>query len=185
MNGEAEGVEARRARLRAKKEARMNRKLSLMVGVAVAVMLVAAGTAWAQETAEGGKKVQLKDVPAAVQKTIAANLQGGQILSIVEEIEDGVHQFEIKSSLNGKSRSFDVSTAGALLEVEETTTLDAIPAAAKAAILKQVGAGKLKTVETVQKTGQPLMYSSDYTDKAGKSQETLVKADGTKVPEKH
>jgi len=125
------------------------------------------------------KSLQLKDLPAAVQKTVNDNLNGGEIKNIGKETEDGVAQYEIETMLNGKSRDFNVDAKGKLLVVEEAATIDAIPAAAKAAIVKAVAGGKLGTVETYQKPGQPLAYEAAYTDKNGKSHEVLVKADGT------
>jgi len=62
--------------------------------------------------------------------------------------------------------------------VEEETSIDSIPAAAKATILKKVGAGKLGPVETFTKSGTATMYEAAWTTKAGKKQEVLVKADG-------
>jgi hypothetical protein len=62
--------------------------------------------------------------------------------------------------LNGNSRDFNVDTKGNLLLVEVATTLDAIPAAAKASILKKVADGKLAAVETFTKTGQAMMYEA-------------------------
>jgi hypothetical protein len=67
--------------------------------------------------------------------------------------------------------------------VEEATTIDAIPAAAKSSILKKVGDGKLGMIETFTKTGQPMMYEAAYTDKKGKKHEVLVKEDGTETKE--
>jgi hypothetical protein len=140
------------------------------------------GFASAQE--KKAKSLQLKDLPPAVQKAVQDNLKGGEIKSIDKEKEDGVEQYEIETMLNGKSRDFNVDTKGALLVVEEATTIDAIPAEAKAAILKKVGDGKLSEVETVAKTGQAaMMYEAEYTDKKGKKHEVLVKADGSEVKE--
>src|ERR1700686_2700514 len=85
-----------------------------------------------------GKSLQLTDLPAPVQKTVGANLNGGEIKNIAKEKEDGVEQYEVETVLNGKSRDFNVDSKGALLEMEEATTIDAIPAAAKAGILKRV-----------------------------------------------
>jgi hypothetical protein len=85
--------------------------------------------------------------------------------------------------LNGKTRDFDVDSKGTLLVVEEGTTVDAIPAAAKTGILKKVGGGKLGTIETFTKPGQPMMYEASYTDKKGKKHEVLVKADGSETKE--
>jgi hypothetical protein len=129
------------------------------------------------------KKLQVKDLPAAVQKTVQDNLKGGEIKNIGKEKEDGVEQYEVESLLNGKSRDFNVDAKGSLLLVEEATTIDMIPAAAKAGILKKVAGGKLSKVETFTKTGQATMYEAGYSDKAGKKHEVLVKADGAETRE--
>src|SRR5437016_7046192 len=57
----------------------------------------------------------------------------------------------------------------------EETSIDSIPAAAKAAIFKKVGTGKLGMVETFTKPGSDTMYEAAYTSKAGKKAEVLVK----------
>jgi hypothetical protein len=139
------------------------------------------GSATAQE--KKGKGLQLKDLPTAVQKTVQDNLNGGQIKNIAKEKEDGVAQYEIESVLNGKTRDFNVDTKGSLLLMEVATTIDAIPAAAKSAILTKVADGKLTLIEIFTKTGQPTMYEAAYTDKKGKKHEVLVKADGTETKE--
>ena len=144
-------------------------------------IVVLCGTSVAQE--KNRRSLQLKDLPAAVQKTVQDNLKGGQIKNIGKEKEDGIEQYEIESLLNGKSRDFNVDSNGNLLVVEEATTIDAIPAAAKASILKKVADGKLGTVETFTKPGQPMMYEAAYTDRKGKHHEVLVKADGTETKE--
>jgi len=152
----------------------MTQKLTILL--ALAALAVPA-------VAEDAKKLALKDLPAAVQKTVNDNLKGAEIKGIDKETEHGVTQYEVETMLNGKHRDFEVDTKGTLLVVEEETTIDAIPAAAKAAILKKVGAGKFGTVETVTKTGQAMMYEAEYTTKAGKKSEVLVKADGTETKE--
>ncbi|SPE41600.1 conserved exported hypothetical protein [Candidatus Sulfopaludibacter sp. SbA3] len=129
------------------------------------------------------KKLALKDLPAAVQKTVSDNLKGAEIKSIGKEKENGVEQFEVETMLAGKHRDFNVDAKGKLLLVEEETAIDAIPTAAKAAILKKVGAGKLTMVETFTKTGEAAMYEAGYTTKAGKKMEVLVKADGAETKE--
>ena len=130
-----------------------------------------------------GKSLQPKDLPAVVQKTMEDNVKGGQIRNISKEKEDGIEQYEVESLVNGKSRDFNVDTKGNLLVVEEATTIDVIPATAKASILKKVADGKLRTVETFTKPGQPMMYEAAYIDKKGRHHEVLVKADGTETKE--
>lgn len=155
------------------------RRLVVLIGMCSCVLAVLSGAVLAQEAK--AKSLQLKDLPAAVQKTVTDNLKGGEIKNIGKETEDGIAQFEIETMLNGKTRDFNVDAKGKLLVVEEATTIDAIPAAAKAAILKKVADGKLGAVETYQKPGQPLAYEAVYTDKSGKTHEVLVKADGIEI----
>jgi hypothetical protein len=149
--------------------------------VALLAIAVFAGNTIAQE--KKGASLKLKDLPAAVQKTVQDNLNGGEIKNISKEKEDGVEQYEIESILNGKSRDFNVDAKGKLLVVEVATTIDSIPAAAKAAILKKVADGKLDGVETFTRSGQPTMYEAAFTDKKNKKHEVLVKADGTEAKE--
>jgi hypothetical protein len=151
----------------------MIRRLTILLTVTVL-----AGAALAAE-----KSLALKNLPPAVQKAVNDNLKGGQITNIGKETEDGVAQYEVETMLNGKHRDFNVDTKGNLVVVEQETALDAIPPAAQAAILKKIGSGKLRTVETFQKPGAELMYEAGYTTKAGKHAEVLVKADGTKTQE--
>lgn len=65
--------------------------------------------------------------------------------------------------------------------IEEETSLDSIPASAKAAILRKIGAGKFGMLETVTKPGTETMYEAAYTTKGGKKAEVLVKADSTET----
>jgi uncharacterized membrane protein YkoI len=133
---------------------------------------------FAQEKKE--KTLALKDLPQAVQQTIQSELKGGDIKGISKEKEHGVVQYEVETMLNGKHRDMEVDSKGKLLVVEEETTIDSIPVAAKTAILKKVGTGKLGMVELFMRGGETL-YEAEYTSKAGKKSEVLVKADGTET----
>lgn len=141
----------------------------------LALCLVAA---FAQEKKE--KTLALKDLPPAVQQTIQSELKGGEIKTISQEKEHGIVQYEVEGMLNGKHRDLEVDSKGKLLVVEEETSIDSIPAPAKAAILKKVGAGKLGMVELFMRGGET-MYEAAYTTKGGKKLEVLVKADGTET----
>jgi hypothetical protein len=128
------------------------------------------------------KKLMLKDLPPAVQQTLNAELKGGEIKSIDRETEHGVTQYEIETMVNGKRRDFNVDLKGNMVAVEEETAIDAIPAPAKASILKRVADGKLGLVEIV-KQGAETLYEAHYTSKNGKRHEVLVKADGAETKE--
>src|SRR5260370_5858607 len=130
--------------------------------------------------AMAAKSLAVKDLPAEVQKTVQEQAKGAEIKNISKETEKGVTQYEVETIVNGKHRDFNVDAKGGLVVVEEETAIDSIPAAAKAAILKKVGDGKLGMVETMTK-GSSTMYEAAYTTKAGKKLEGLVKPDGTET----
>lgn len=132
--------------------------------------------------APAAKKLTLQDLPAPVQATVQAELKGGEIRGIDKETEHGVTQYEVETMRNGKHRDFEVDLKGKLLVVEEETTLESVPEAAKAAITKKVADGKLGMVELFLRNGETL-YEAEYTTKAGKKHEILVKADGTETKE--
>jgi Na+-transporting NADH:ubiquinone oxidoreductase subunit NqrC len=134
----------------------------------------------AASLATAAKSLAVKDLPAAVQKTVQEQSKGAEIKNIAKETEKGVTQYEVETLVNGKHRDFNVDDKGGLVVVEEETAIDSIPAAAKAAIQKKVGAGKLGMVETMTKGGTTL-YEAAYTTKAGKKLAVLVKADGTET----
>lgn len=143
---------------------------------------VAAIFAFAFGAAAAEKKLTLGQLPPAVQQTVRSEMKGGAIRSIGKETEDGVAQYEIETIRDGKHRDFNVDTKGKLLVVEEETNIDAIPAPAKAAILKKIAGGKLGRVELFVRGGET-MYEAAYTAKSGKRHEVLVKADGTETKE--
>ncbi|HLH20716.1 MAG TPA: hypothetical protein VKX45_26040 [Bryobacteraceae bacterium] len=123
------------------------------------------------------KRVQMKDLPPAVQQAAQQEQKSAEIKGFTKETEHGVTEYEIETVRNGRHRDISLDATGKVLAVEEETSIDAIPAAAKAAILKKVGTGKLNTVETITK-GTAVLYEAGYKDTAGKSREVVVKADG-------
>jgi uncharacterized membrane protein YkoI len=159
-------------RLWSGKETIMKRIFTLCLAIASAAVCAFAA----------GKKLELKDLPPAVQKTVQVELNGAEIKSIAKETEHGLTLYEIETMLSGKHRDFNVDTKGKLLVVEEETTIDAIPATAKAAIMKRVGDGKLGMVELFKRGGET-MYEAAYTSRDGKKHEVLVKADGVETKE--
>src|SRR5260370_25423798 len=99
--------------------------------------------------AMAAKSLAVKDLPAEVQKTVQEQAKGAEIKNISRETEKGVTQYEVETMVDGKHRDFNVDTKGGLVVVEEETSIDSIPAAANAAILKKEGDMKLGMVETL------------------------------------
>jgi uncharacterized membrane protein YkoI len=129
-----------------------------------------------------GKKLQMKDLPPAVQKTVHDQISGAEITGISKETEKGKVQYEVETMVNGKHRDFNVDATGTLLVVEQETSLDSIPGTAKAAIEKKAAGGKLGMIEIMTK-GSATYYEAAYTSKDGKKHETLVTADGAEAKE--
>jgi uncharacterized protein YpmB len=126
------------------------------------------------------KQLQMKDLPAAVQRTVQENLKGGEIKSISKEKEKGVIQYEVATMVNGKHRDFNVDGTGGLVVVEEEVDLASVPAPARATIEKKIAGGKLRMVEMVHK-GSVVSYEAAYTSKGGRKGEILVTAEGVEA----
>ena len=85
----------------------------------------------------------------------------------------------VELSVNGKSRDITFDEQGKLVSAEEETSLDKIPAAARAAIEKGAGAGKIMLVETVTENGTTSYEAQVTTGK--KKSEIKVDANGKTV----
>ena len=128
--------------------------------------------AFAAETA-----VKMKDLPPAVQKTVAEQTKGAQIKGMSKEVEKGKTMYEVETTVNGKSRDLLIDAEGSLVSVEEPVAIDSIPPAAKAALEKLAAGGKIKGVESVAK-GQTVTYAAVIV-KGLKKSEVVVAADGS------
>jgi hypothetical protein len=136
----------------------------------VVVLMCAAGLA-AQTT------VQMKDLPAAVRRTVLAETKDAKIVNMVKETANGQPQFEIETLVNGKTRDLIILTNGHLETVKlELASADVPPAAMKAF---SAGGGKVGKVESV-KSGKPTYYEA-IVEKDGKKTEVTVDANGKPV----
>ena len=122
------------------------------------------------------KPVKMKDLPAAVQKTVQEQTKGAELKGLSREVENGKTFYEAETKVSGKTRDVLIDPTGAVVEVEEEVALETIPAAAKAAIEKYAQGGKTVLVETVTKGGE-VSYEA-HVRKNGKTSEVKVAADG-------
>ena len=86
--------------------------LVLALGFAIAFPIIAT----AKET-----KIKLEDCPAAVQKTIKDNANGGKIVEVEKEVsKDGVVSYEAEvKTADGKERDIVVGADGTLIKIED------------------------------------------------------------------
>ena len=122
------------------------------------------------------KKLKMKDLPPAVQKTVEAETKNAQLVGIASEKEGGKTVYELETKVNGMGRDLMIDGAGSILSVEEEVTIDKIPAAARAAMEKAAVGGKIAKVEILTKD-KTVTYEAAIA-KNGKTSEVTFTADG-------
>jgi uncharacterized membrane protein YkoI len=129
--------------------------------------------------AAADKKVALKDLPAPVQQTVKEQSQGGTVRGLSKEVEKGKTVYEAELTVNGHAKDIIIDPAGKVLVTEEQTTLAEIPAAARTALEKAIGSGKLVAVEIVHDADRT--YYEAQIANGRKRSEAKVDAEGHAV----
>jgi uncharacterized membrane protein YkoI len=142
----------------------------LTVAVAAACLLGSVGLHAAE------RKIQKKDLPAAVQKALDAETKGGSVKGFAKETENGKVFYEMETVKDGRSRDVLFDPDGHVVEVEEEVPLESVPEAVKTALSAH---GKVTKVEAVTK-GSVTVYEG-HVEKGGKKSEVKVSADGKPV----
>ena len=117
-----------------------------------------------------------------MQKAVDEQAKGAEIVGYSKEVEKGKTSYEVETKVNGHTRDLEFDAQGTLLAAEEETSIDSIPAAAKAALEKKAAGGKITKVETITK-GKTVTYEAAITSKAGKKSEVQVDAKGAEIKE--
>jgi uncharacterized membrane protein YkoI len=125
------------------------------------------------------KKIQMQDLPAAVQQAVQAASQGAAIRGFAQEVENGKTLYEAELTVNGRAKDITFDATGRVVSVEEEVPLESLPAGARDAIRKAVGTGKLQKVESVRENGTTSYEASIR--KGGKFSEVKVDANGAPV----
>ena len=146
------------------------RKISILLIAGLA----AAGTAAAQDQE---KKIKRSDLPAAVEKTVAAQSAGATIKGFSQEKENGQIFYEAEMIVNGHTKDVLIDSNGAVVEVEEEVALDALSPEVKAGLSAKAGKGKITTVETIKKRDKLVAYEAKVNTN-GKKSEVQVGPDG-------
>ena len=140
--------------------------------LALVTALALTSAAVAQE-----RKIRRADLPPAVEKAVAAQTQGATIKGFSQEQENGQTYYEAELTVGGHSKDILMDASGAVVEVEEQVTLDALPVAVKEGLQAKAGKGKLLKVESITKHDKVVAYEAKVqTD--GKKSEVQVGSDG-------
>lgn len=145
--------------------------MSLLVAASLAV------TVLAQETE---KRVTMKELPAAVQATVKEQSKGAKLRGLAMETENGKTYYEAELMIKGRSKDVTIDPDGKVVTIEEQVALSALPAVAKAEILKQAGKRRIGLVESVTENNV-LAYYEAHIKSGGKTIEVKVTPEGKLV----
>ena len=129
------------------------------------------------------KKLKKSDLPAAVQKSADEVSKGATVKGYSSEKEDGKLEYEVQLTVNGHSKDVTIAPDGTVLEIEEEVAMDALPAAVRDGLKKEVGKGTVKKVESLTKKGKLVAYEAVVMTGTKKS-EVQVGSDGKKLGKK-
>lgn len=144
------------------------------ISVLLIAGLAAAGMAAAQDQE---KKIKRSDLPAAVEKTVAAESEGATIKGFSREKENGQIFYEAEMTADGHTKDVLMDANGAVVEVEEGVAVDALSPEVKAGLLAKVGKGKITAVVTIKKHDKLVAYEAKL-NTSGKKSEAQVGPDG-------
>lgn len=139
---------------------------------AVVAALSLALIALAQE-----KKIERKDLPPAVEKTVVAQSQGATIRGFSQEKENGQLNYEAELTVDGHSKDILIDANGAVIEIEEQVAIGSLPAPVKDGLQATAGNGKILKVESLTKKNKLVAYEA-VVQSAGKKKEIQVGPDG-------
>ena len=130
-----------------------------MKPLAAIVLLLTAGTLGSVATAQE-KKIRRDRLPAAVEKTVAAESQGATIKGFSTEIEDGRRLYEVEMIVNGHHKDVSMDRNGVVVEAEEEVAMESLPDTVQAALTKSAGTGKIEMIESLTKNGKLVAYEA-------------------------
>ncbi len=131
-----------------------------------------------QSNAQGSeKKISRSELPAAVEKTVAAQSEGATIKGFNEEQEDGQTLYEAELQVSGHAKDILMDKAGNIVEIEEQVEPASLPAAVQSGLQAKAGKGKLGMVVSLTKHDKLVAYEAKVTT-GGKHSEVQVGPDG-------
>jgi hypothetical protein len=123
------------------------------------------------------QKIKRSELPAAVEKTVAAQSQGAVVRGFSREKENGQTYYEAEMTVNGHSKDVLIDEAGQIVEVEEQVGVDSLPTEVKEGLQAKAGQGKIVKVESITKHDKLVAYEAQV-NTAGKKSEVQVGPDG-------
>jgi hypothetical protein len=126
---------------------------------------------------ENEKKINRSNLPAGVEKTVAAQSGGATIKGFNEEKENGQTLYEAELQVSGHSKDILMDKVGNIVEIEEQVDLASLPAGVQSGLQAKAGKGKLGMVVSLTKHDKLVAYEAKVTT-GGKHSEVQVGPDG-------
>jgi uncharacterized membrane protein YkoI len=123
------------------------------------------------------KKIERKDLPPAVEKTVVTQSQGATVKGFSQEEENGQTYYEAEMTINGHSKDVLIDASGAVVEIEEQVTLDSLSSAVRDGLQAKAGPGKIVKIESLTKHDKLVAYEAKV-QTSGKKKELQVGPDG-------
>lgn len=127
------------------------------------------------------QKVEMKDLPPAVQQAVQEQSKGATVRGLTKEVEHGKTEYEAELTVNGHGRDVSFDSSGKVTGVEEEVPIASIPPAARSAIQSAASGGKVNKVELVTEGGRTFYEASIR--KGAKKSEIQVDSNGKRVKE--
>ena len=135
------------------------------VSGAVLVLGLLFSVASAQE-----KKITRKQLPPAVEKTVAKESEGATVKGFATEVEKGQRLYEAELIVNGHHKDILMNRQGVIVEVEEEVSMDSLPATVQAGLRKAAGSGIIGMIESLTKRGKLVAYEGHVKTGARRSE---------------
>lgn len=146
--------------------------------LATAVLVLLPVTALSAEAQE--KSIRRRDLPPAVEKTVAEASSGATIRGFSTEMDNGKRIYEAELSVNGHTKDISMDERGKVIEIEEEISIDSLSTAVKDALAKATGSGTLGKVESLTKNGKLVAYEA-VVKRGTKRSEIQVGPEGKKL----
>ncbi|MDD8024978.1 MAG: PepSY-like domain-containing protein [Acidobacteriota bacterium] len=128
------------------------KKKMWMVAAVLGLALILTGVAAAQEKPKAAT-VNLKVLPPVVLKAFQAAYPNAVIKGASKETEKGATQYEVESMDGALNRDLLYAADGKILEIEESTAPENLPAPVKQILAKDYAGAKILRAEILTKAG--------------------------------
>jgi len=116
------------------------------------------------------KKIRRKQLPPAVEKTVAKESEGATVKGFATEVEKGQRLYEAELIVNGHHKDISMNRRGVIVEVEEEVSMDSLPVTVQDGLKKAAGSGTIEMIESLTKNGNLVAYEGHVKTGARRSE---------------